>query len=398
MATPDKCSFCIKHKDQVVKLIVVDDAAICNECVDLCSGLLTDPKKNTRKRDRKFRIPDPKELYEYLDQFVIGQETAKRALSVAIVNHYKRISYDGLDLELQKNNIMLLGPTGVGKTLMARVVAKYLNVPFVIADATTLTEAGYVGDDVDVLISRLYVAADGDVDQCQRGIVFLDEVDKIARKSESNTVSKDVSGEGVQQALLKLIEGTRCRINPAGNRRNQSSDSVEIDTRNILFVASGAFVGLSEIIKKRTSGTTMGFGANTAIVSTDLAPMPDDLVRYGLIPEFVGRFSGTVVLQELDLDQLRAILITIKNNLVDQYRWLFQQDGVDLVFDSDSLALIAGRALKSGTGARGLQAEIERVLLPHMYDLPRYSRNNILHVVINKDLVNTPMTLLQENT
>jgi len=398
MATPDKCSFCIKHKDQVVKLIVVDDAAICNECVDLCSGLLTDPKKNTRKRDRKFRIPDPKELYEYLDQFVIGQETAKRALSVAIVNHYKRISYDGLDLELQKNNIMLLGPTGVGKTLMARVVAKYLNVPFVIADATTLTEAGYVGDDVDVLISRLYVAADGDVDQCQRGIVFLDEVDKIARKSESNTVSKDVSGEGVQQALLKLIEGTRCRINPAGNRRNQSSDSVEIDTRNILFVASGAFVGLSEIIKKRTAGTTMGFGANTAIVSTDLAPMPDDLVRYGLIPEFVGRFSGTVVLQELDLDQLRAILITIKNNLVDQYRWLFQQDGVDLVFDSDSLALIAGRALKSGTGARGLQAEIERVLLPHMYDLPRYSRNNILHVVINKDLVNTPMTLLQENT
>lgn len=398
MATPDKCSFCIKHKDQVVKLIVVDDAAICNECVDLCSGLLTDPKKNTRKRDRKFRIPDPKELYEYLDQFVIGQETAKRALSVAIVNHYKRISYDGLDLELQKNNIMLLGPTGVGKTLMARVVAKYLNVPFVIADATTLTEAGYVGDDVDVLISRLYVAADGDIDQCQRGIVFLDEVDKIARKSESNTVSKDVSGEGVQQALLKLIEGTRCRINPAGNRRNQSSDSVEIDTRNILFVASGAFVGLSEIIKKRTAGTTMGFGANTAIVSTDLAPMPDDLVRYGLIPEFVGRFSGTVVLQELDLDQLRAILITIKNNLVDQYRWLFQQDGVDLVFDSDSLALIAGRALKSGTGARGLQAEIERVLLPHMYDLPRYSRNNILHVVINKDLVNTPMTLLQENT
>lgn len=377
---------------------MVDDAAICNECVDLCSGLLTDPKKNTRKRDRKFRIPDPKELYEYLDQFVIGQETAKRALSVAIVNHYKRISYDGLDLELQKNNIMLLGPTGVGKTLMARVVAKYLNVPFVIADATTLTEAGYVGDDVDVLISRLYVAADGDVDQCQRGIVFLDEVDKIARKSESNTVSKDVSGEGVQQALLKLIEGTRCRINPAGNRRNQSSDSVEIDTRNILFVASGAFVGLSEIIKKRTAGTTMGFGANTAIVSTDLAPMPDDLVRYGLIPEFVGRFSGTVVLQELDLDQLRAILITIKNNLVDQYRWLFQQDGVDLVFDSDSLALIAGRALKSGTGARGLQAEIERVLLPHMYDLPRYSRNNILHVVINKDLVNTPMTLLQENT
>jgi len=398
MATPDKCSFCIKHKDQVVKLIVVDDAAICNECVDLCSGLLTDPKKNTRKRDRKFRIPDPKELYEYLDQFVIGQETAKRALSVAIVNHYKRISYDGLDLELQKNNIMLLGPTGVGKTLMARVVAKYLNVPFVIADATTLTEAGYVGDDVDVLISRLYVAADGDVDQCQRGIVFLDEVDKIARKSESNTVSKDVSGEGVQQALLKLIEGTRCRINPAGNRRNQSSDLVEIDTRNILFVASGAFVGLSEIIKKRTAGTTMGFGANTTTVSTDLAPMPDDLVRYGLIPEFVGRFSGTVVLQDLDLDQLRAILITIKNNLVDQYRWLFQQDGVDLVFDSDSLALIAGRALKSGTGARGLQAEIERVLLPHMYDLPRYSRNNILHVVINKDLVNTPMTLLQENT
>jgi ATP-dependent Clp protease ATP-binding subunit ClpX len=301
------------------------------------------------------------------------------------------------DLEIQKANILMLGPTGTGKTLMARTVARYLNVPFVIADATTLTEAGYVGDDVESLISRLYIAADGDIAQCERGIVFLDEIDKIARKSESSTVSRDVSGEGVQQALLKLVEGTRCRISPQGSRRTPSTDSVEIDTANILFIGGGAFVGLDQIVKTRVQGTAIGFGAQLTTDVGTAAVTSDDMVRYGLIPEFVGRFSSTVSLQDLSKAQLIDILTTIKNNFVAQYKWLFEQDGVALDFDTDSLDLIADRTLKSHTGARGLHTELERVLLPHMFDLPRYSKQNIVQVVINKDQVNTPMTLAQEN-
>jgi ATP-dependent Clp protease ATP-binding subunit ClpX len=314
------------------------------------------------------------------------------------VNHYKRISNPDPDIEIQKANILMLGPTGTGKTLMARTVARYLNVPFVIADATTLTEAGYVGDDVESLISRLYIAANGDIEQCERGIVFLDEIDKISRKSESSTVSRDVSGEGVQQALLKLIEGTKCRISPQGSRRTPSTDSVEIDTANILFIGGGAFVGLDQIVKNRVQGTAMGFGAMLTDANADSAPAtPDDLVRYGLIPEFVGRFSNTVNLQGLSKAQLIDILTTIKNNFIAQYKWLFEQDGVVLDFDQDSLDLIADRTLRSRTGARGLHTELERVLLPHMFDLPRYSKQNIIRVVINKDQVNTPMTLAQEN-
>jgi len=275
-------------------------------------------------------------------------------------------------------------------------VAKYLNVPFVVADATTLTEAGYVGDDVDTLITRLYQAADNDVERCQQGIVFLDEVDKISRKSESATVTKDVSGEGVQQALLKLIEGTRVRVSASGKK---SSDSVEIDTTNILFVAAGAFVGLGKILQNRVQGTSMGFSAQVG-TTVDLAQepvTPDDLVRYGLIPEFVGRFSSYVSLHALSKQQLISILTDVQHNFIGQYKWLFDQDGVDLDFDLESLDLIADRTLKTKTGARGLHSELERILMPHMFDLPRYRKNDILKVIINKTLVNTPMTLLQEN-
>lgn len=390
--TINHCSFCAKHKDQVVKLIVGHNVAICNECVDLCESLLKDSKVSSKK-NKSFTVPDPKEICNYLDQHVVGQDDAKIVLSVAIVNHYKRLNKGNKDIE--KANILMIGPTGTGKTLMAKTVAQYLDVPFVVADATTLTEAGYVGDDVESLITRLYTAAGGDIEQCQRGIIFLDEVDKISRKSESSTVSRDVSGEGVQQALLKLVEGTKCRVPTQGNRK--TGDTVEIDTTNILFIAGGAFVGLDEVVKRRTQGTAMGFGAAMSKSDQPSKVLPDDLVKYGMIPEFVGRFSSYVSLQNLSKQQLISILSQIKNNYVGQYKWLFDQDGVDLDFDSESLDLIAERTLETHTGARGLHTELERILLPHMFDLPRYRKQNILKITINKDQVNTPMTLAQEN-
>ena len=394
----EHCSFCDKHKDQVGKLIVSQAVAICNECVALCDNLLKDVKPSTKSKSQQIGILDPLDILMYLDEYVIGQDQAKRVLAVAIANHYKRISRPGTDL--QKVNIMMLGPTGTGKTLLARTVARYLQVPFVIADATCLTEAGYVGDDVESMIARLYTAANGDVEACQRGIVFLDEIDKIARKSESATVSRDVSGEGVQQALLKLIEGTRCRIPAQGSRKNSGTEMIEIDTANILFIASGAFVGLERIIQNRVQGTAMGFGAqlDSAIESTMQQIIPDDLVRYGMIPEFVGRFGSCVNLHDLDKSQLINILTQVRGNFIRQYQWLFEEDGVELSFDAESLDIIAERTLKSRTGARGLHSELERVLLPHMFDLPRYRRQNILAVTINKTQVNTPMTLAQENS
>jgi ATP-dependent Clp protease ATP-binding subunit ClpX len=282
---------------------------------------------------------------------------------------------------------------------MVRTVAEYLDVPFVVGDATCLTEAGYVGDDVESLIARLYANADNNVEACQRGIVFLDEIDKIARKGESATVSRDVSGEGVQQALLKLVEGTRCRIPAAGNRKGNTTDTVEIDTTNILFVAGGAFVGMDRIIQNRIQGTAIGFAAqlSTADQIGQEPVAPDDLVKFGMIPEFVGRFGSCVNLHALSKQQLINILTTVRGNFVEQYQWLFDQDGVELAFDLESLELIAERTLKTHTGARGLHSELERVLLPHMFDLPKYRRQNILTVMINKTQVNTPMTLAQEN-
>ena len=394
------CSFCAKHKDQVVKLIVGNNAAICDACVDFCENLLKDRKKIAKAKEEKSAVLNPRDIKDFLDQHVVGQDSAKIVLSVAIANHYKRISHVDDKVEIQKVNILMIGPTGTGKTLLAKTVARYLDVPFVVADATCLTEAGYVGDDVESLISRLYLAANGDVQRCQRGIVFLDEIDKIARKSESATVARDVSGEGVQQALLKLVEGTKCKIPTQGNRKSASADTVEIDTTNILFIAGGAFVGLESVVKNRVQGTSMGFGATFSDSSKiDAEPVaPDDLVRYGMIPEFVGRFGSCVSLQALTKPQLINILTEIKNNFISQYKWLFDQDGVALEFDSESLDTIAERTLQTKTGARGLHTELERALLPHMFDLPRYRRQNILQVVINKELINTPMTLIQENS
>jgi ATP-dependent Clp protease ATP-binding subunit ClpX len=397
--TVEHCSFCNKHKDQVIKLIVGDSVAICNECVDLCQSLLIDTKKHTGARSVSKINLDPKSIHQYLDQYIVGQDTAKMTLSVSIANHYKRISNTSSDCEISKSNIMMIGPTGTGKTLMARSVAKYLDVPFVIADATTLTEAGYVGEDVESLITRLYTAAGNDIERTQRGIIFLDEIDKIARKSEGSTVSRDVSGEGVQQALLKLIEGTRCKIPSQGTRKSGQSDTVEIDTTNILFIVGGAFVGLDNIVKNRKQGTSIGFGAKVTTVDqtqTD-SVVPDDLVRYGMIPEFVGRFSSIVSLQSLNKQQLITILTGVKNNLIQQYQWLFNQDGVDLEFDDSSLDLIAERTLATKTGARGLHTELERVLMPHMYHLHDYRTQKILKVIIDKTQVNTPMKLAQEN-
>jgi ATP-dependent Clp protease ATP-binding subunit ClpX len=393
------CSFCTKHKDQVVKLIVSQDVAICSECVELCNALLKD--KDTRSPDlsaKKTTIPDPRDICDYLNKHVVGQDEAKRVLSVAITNHYKRINDP--DNHIDKANILMIGPTGAGKTLMARTVARYLDVPFVVGDATCLTEAGYVGDDVESLVARLYSASNNNIEACQRGIIFLDEIDKIARKSESATVARDVSGEGVQQALLKLVEGTRCRIPATGGRKSNTAETVEIDTTNILFIAGGAFIGLDKILHNRIKGTAMGFGAQIGTSEQiENEPVgPDDLVKYGMIPEFVGRFSNYVSLRTLTKPQLISILTQIKGNFVEQYRWLFDQDGVELVFDSESLDLIAERTLMTRTGARGLHSELERVLLPHMFDLPRYRRQNILKVTINKTQVNTPMTLAEENS
>ena len=390
------CSFCGKHKDKIGKLIVSQAVAICNECVDLCQTLLTDTKKEPVTKTSSQEIPDPQAIMQYLDEHVVGQTQAKRVLSVAMVNHYKRISRPGTDI--QKANLLMIGPTGTGKTLLARTVARYLNVPFVIADATCLTEAGYVGDDVESMIARLLSAANGDVTACERGIVFLDEIDKIARKSESATVSRDVSGEGVQQALLKLVEGTRCRVPAPGSRKGLGSDMVDIDTTNILFIAGGAFVGLEKITQNRVQGTAMGFAANIGVaIGTEVTVVPDDLVRYGMIPEFVGRFCNYVGLQDLTKSELIHILTGVRGNLVAQYQWLFEEDGIDLEFDTESLDLIAERTLQTRTGARGLHNELERVLLPHMFDLPRYNKLDIVKVTINKTQVNTPMTLLKQN-
>jgi ATP-dependent Clp protease ATP-binding subunit ClpX len=391
------CSFCGKHKDTVKKLIVGDRVGICNECVTLCEDLLSG--EDTEPTTEIVTNPlDPREIKKFLDQYVIGQHAAKTVLSVAIVNHYKRINNPNSDIEIEKSNILMLGPTGSGKTLLARSVARYLDVPFAIADATSLTEAGYVGDDVESMISRLLQAAGGDVEKTQRGIVFVDEIDKIARKSESASITRDVSGEGVQQALLKLVEGTKCRI-PAGSggRKHPNGEMIEIDTKNILFIAGGAFVGLDNLVKNRVQGTAIGFGASISNENTGAfltQAMPDDIVKFGMIPEFVGRFPTWVALDELGLPELVNILTEVKNCYVRQYEWLFAQDEIELEFTEDALAAIAKRAQTNRTGARGLHSEIERVLIPHMYDLKQYKDKDLTRVLIDIDLVNNPRTFL----
>jgi ATP-dependent Clp protease ATP-binding subunit ClpX len=402
MKTPetlDNCSFCGKHKDSVAKLIVGNEVSICNECVDLCQTLLKE-ELPVKAKDATEETLDPRAIKEHLDQYVIGQSHAKMVLSVAIANHYKRIANADPNTEIEKANILMLGPTGSGKTLLARTVARYLDVPFVIADATSLTEAGYVGDDVESLITRLYTAAGSDVDRTQRGIVFIDEIDKISRRSESASITRDVSGEGVQQALLKLVEGTKCRITPQGGRKHPSGDTVEIDTANILFIAGGAFVGLDNIVKSRVKGTSIGFSAQVVADSTSVTldkTTPEDLIKFGMIPEFVGRFPSWVALAELSKADLVRILQDVKHSYVSQYQWIFKRDQVELEFSADSLDLIAERTLANKTGARGLHSELERVLLPHMYNLARYRTHGIRTVSIDTQQVNIPEELKEIN-
>lgn len=393
-----RCSFCGKPQHMVSRIISGNNVYICNECIDACSEIVHDldvSESNTStKSSDDFHVPTPVELKSTLDEYIIGQDSAKKALSVAVYNHYKRLNVQiNDDVELQKSNVLMLGPSGSGKTLLAQTLAKTLNVPFAIVDATTVTEAGYVGDDVENILLRLVQAADFDVELAEKGIIFVDEIDKIARKGESSSLTRDVSGEGVQQALLKIIEGTTANVPPKGGRKHPHQDFIEINTENILFICGGAFDGIEKVINKRTSTSGIGFGADIATKQDkeqiDILGKvePDDLLKFGLIPELIGRLPSVVTLDKLDKNALTSILLEPKNAIIKQYKKLLAMDDVELSFTDEAIDTIAEKALERNTGARGLRGVLEHIMADIMFETP--SNNDITGIVITKEIINS---------